>query len=84
MKVFLIFSIILFAISKIEAIRTTTDKFFEKSYMYPIFLETGGKIVKLEKRDIDDLGNKVKENIGNIKIESFIPEVKKEREEGGE
>lgn len=81
MKVFLIFSIILFAISKVETIKTTTDKFFSNSFMYPIFLETGGLIVKLDENDIGELENKVQKNISNIKIDSFIPEPKKEEQE---
>jgi membrane protein required for colicin V production len=47
-KVFLIFSIIIYAISQVETIRTSLDKKTQGSVMYPIFQEVGSYIIKLD------------------------------------
>lgn len=47
-KIFLIFSIIIYTLSNIEVVRKNIDQFTENSITYPLLLEFGGMIVKLE------------------------------------
>jgi membrane protein required for colicin V production len=47
-KVFLIFSIIIYAISQVEAIKNSLDKKTNGSIMYPILQEAGSYIIKLD------------------------------------
>ena len=55
-KVFLIFSIIIYAISQVNAIKTSLDKNTKDSIMYPIFQDVGSYIIKL---DTNELQNKI-------------------------
>jgi len=48
LKIFLVFSILAITLSNIAFIRSRMDKFLNKSFMYPIFLEVGKYIVKLD------------------------------------
>lgn len=47
-KVFLVFSIIAFISSNIEIINKNSSKLFENSKLYPILVDTGSYIVKLD------------------------------------
>lgn len=47
-KIFLIISVIVYALYQIESFKSTLDKKFEKSMMFPYLIETGGYIVKLD------------------------------------
>lgn len=59
-KVFFIFSIIIYALSSIEAIKQKLDNSIGDSMMYPIFQQMGDYIVKL---DTTQLSNKVGESV---------------------
>jgi len=48
LKIFLVFSILAIALSNIAFIKSRTDKYMNKSFMYPIFIEVGRYIVKLD------------------------------------
>ncbi|NOX14853.1 MAG: CvpA family protein [Epsilonproteobacteria bacterium] len=52
LKVFLVFSILAIALNNIAFIKSRTQKYMDKSFMYPIFLETGKYIVKLDTNNI--------------------------------
>lgn len=54
MKIFLVFSILAVTLSNIEFIRSRANEYLAKSFMYPIFLETGTFIVKLDTDKIVD------------------------------
>lgn len=47
-KIFLIISVIVYALYQIESFKSTLDKKFEKSMMFPYLVQTGGYIVKLD------------------------------------
>jgi len=48
LKIFLVFSILAIALSNIAFIKSRTDKYLNKSFMYPIFIDVGRYIVKLD------------------------------------
>jgi len=48
LKIFLVFSILAIALSNIAFVKSKTDKYMNKSFMYPIFIEVGRYIVKLD------------------------------------
>ncbi len=52
LKIFLVFSILAIALSNIAFIKSRTDKYMSKSFMYPIFIEVGRYIVKLDTSNI--------------------------------
>jgi len=56
-KIFLVFSILAVTLSNIEFIKTKADEYMSKSFMYPIFVETGTYIVKM---DSDKIANDLK------------------------
>ena len=56
-KVFIIISVIVFALSNIDIVRKNTRKFTAQSLMYPLFVKAGRWIVHL---DTDDLAEKSK------------------------
>lgn len=51
-KIFLVFSILAVTLSNIEFIKTKANQYMEKSFMYPIFVETGAYIVKMDSNKI--------------------------------
>ena len=51
-KIFFVFSILAVTLSNIEFIKEKADKFMQKSFMYPIFVETGTYIVKIDSKKI--------------------------------
>jgi membrane protein required for colicin V production len=67
LKVFLIFSVIIFALSNIEFARTKLDNALANSFLYEKFLFTGSKILSMEIKttpeDITDVTENVEENI---------------------
>ena len=83
-KIFLIFSIIAYGISNIQVIKKNIDKHVETSQIYPLLLETGQYIVKL---DIQELTSSQKsstkiqdtsiDNTLNPMIEDVQTEMKK-------
>lgn len=74
-KIFLILSVIAYALYQIESFKSTLDKKFEKSMVFPYLVETGGFIVKLDtskfttsskeesKEEIKEKANTTKEKI---------------------
>lgn len=59
-KIFFIFAIIIYALSKIEVIKTKLDDRLAGSMMYPVLQEVGNAIIKL---DTDGISKKIEENI---------------------
>jgi len=64
MKIFLVVSIIVFTLSNIEIVKQNIEKRVQNSFMYPIFLQFGSFLVKL---DTDSITNSVKNKIVKIK-----------------
>ncbi len=61
-KIFLVFSILAVTLSSIDFIKAKADEYMEKSFMYPIFLETGKYIVELDSKKI---ANDLKNSLGD-------------------
>jgi membrane protein required for colicin V production len=47
-KIFLIFSIIIYVLSNIPIFKYSVQNLFKGSFMYPIYLQTGAEIIKLD------------------------------------
>ena len=63
-KIFLVFSILAVTLSNIEFIKTRADEYMSKSFMYPIFVQTGTYIVKMDSKKIaNDLKQKTQSYI---------------------
>ena len=62
LKIFFIFAIIIYAISKIETIKNKLDEKLADSMMYPILQEVGNTIIQL---DTNGITQKIEENIEN-------------------
>ncbi len=70
-KIFLIFAIIFYALSKVDAIKNAIKAKVGNSFMYPIFVETGAAIIKMDtsaivkkiETSIDDTAKDVKEKV---------------------
>lgn len=61
-KIFLVFSILAITLSNIEFLKERANKYMAKSFMYPIFVETGAYIMKMDSRKIaDDIKNSLGE-----------------------
>lgn len=60
-KIFFIISIMIYILSSINLIKDRTTSLFKDSVIYPIYLEYGEKIVKLDKDQ--KIQNKIKEKI---------------------
>ncbi len=50
-KIFLIFSVIIYAISSIEVTKRVLEKYTKNSLLYPLLLEAGSYIIKLKPED---------------------------------
>ena len=80
-KFFLIAAVIAFAVYNIKAIRTNIDVVMKGSVLFPVLVETGGYIMKIDptevsseiNKTIDKTTQKVKENIQ----ENVVEQVKK-------
>lgn len=66
-KIFLIFSVIFYAIYNIEATKKTIDRYTKNSILFPLMVKTGGYIVKLSPKEITqkikEKSDEAKENI---------------------
>lgn len=51
-KIFLVFSVFLVAVSNIAFIQAKIETYLEKSFMYPIFMEAGQRIVNFNPDEI--------------------------------
>ena len=58
-KVFLIFSIIIYVLTNIPVLKSSVEKMFEGSMMYPIFTKVGAQIVKLDPSQLTDTSNSI-------------------------
>ncbi|MBL0687054.1 MAG: CvpA family protein [Sulfurospirillum sp.] len=62
-KIFLVFSILAITLSNIEFLKTRVDSYMSKSFMYPVFIEVGSYIVKM---DSDKIANDLKNTLGDV------------------
>ncbi len=67
-KIFLIISVLVYAISSIEATKKIVEKYTHDSFLYPYLLKTGGYIIKLKPEDfvasdVQAKGEKAKEAV---------------------
>jgi membrane protein required for colicin V production len=62
-KFFLIAAVIAFAISNIKSLKPTLDSMMENSILYPVFVSTGGFIMKID--PVEEVVN-VEENIDSL------------------
>ncbi|NPA04066.1 MAG: CvpA family protein [Epsilonproteobacteria bacterium] len=64
LKIFLILSILVYAISSIEATKKIVQKYTKDSILYPLMIKTGGYIIKFKPQDL--LSPETKEQAKNI------------------
>ncbi|WP_428739116.1 CvpA family protein [Sulfurimonas sp.] len=76
-KFFLIAAVIAFAISNIKSLKPTMDSLMNNSILYPVFVSTGGFIMKID--PIEEVAN-VEENIDTLtqKAEDATQEIVKD------
>ena len=76
-KVFLLFAIIIYAASSIKSFKKNLDKWGENSIVYPILLDTGKMIIKL---DTQNLQNKISNTVNKAveKTKESVEEIKKD------
>jgi len=79
-KIFLIFSVIVYAISNIEATKKTLEKYTKNSLLYPYMIKTGSYIIKLNPKEItqkvEEKTNEVKESIKKNVSEEGLKTIK--------
>ena len=57
LKIFLVFAVLTVTLTNIEFIKTKLEPYMEKSIMFPIFVQAGNYIVKLDTKNmLDNLG----------------------------
>ncbi|MDR0762787.1 MAG: CvpA family protein [Campylobacteraceae bacterium] len=66
LKMFLIFSIITFALSNISVIRGKLDGALDNSFMYKTLLSVGGKILNLKIETISDTAAQIKDDVQDL------------------
>jgi membrane protein required for colicin V production len=66
LKMFLIFSIIIFALSNITIIRNKLDGALDNSFMYKMLLSVGGKILNINAEIIPDGASEIKEDVQDL------------------
>ena len=66
-KIFVIFAIIIYAISNIGFIKSSVEKYTQNSYLYPALMATGSAIMKIEiaNKEVAPALDEVKEKIEN-------------------
>ncbi len=62
LKIFLVFSVLAIALSNIQFIQSRIQKYTDKSFMYPLFVEVGRYIIKLDTNDIVNKVTTTKDN----------------------
>lgn len=72
-KVFLILSVISYAVYQVDTFKTKIDKSFASSIVFPLLVDTGSYIVKL---DTSKITTKVQEVIPQEKLEEVIKDAK--------
>lgn len=91
-KIFFIFAIIIYALSKIDAIKTKLDEKLADSMMYPILHEVGNAIIQLDtngitkkiEENIETSVEEIKEDISTDIVENAQEEIKEQLEKVGE
>lgn len=73
-KIFLIFAVIIYALSSIEVTKKVLSKYTKHSLLYPYLVKVGGYIIKLKPEDF--ISPKVKEKIA-VKNKEIEQEVQK-------
>ena len=66
-KIFVVFAIIVYAISNIGFIKSSVEKYTQNSYLYPALMATGAAIMKIEitNKEVAPALDEVKEKIEN-------------------
>jgi len=68
-KIFVIVSAIVYALSSIEIVKKTTEKYTNKSFMYPLYCKTGEFVVSIDpekvKKEVNNIQEKTKESVEN-------------------
>jgi len=84
-KIFLIFSIIIFALSKIEAVNNKLQKKTAGSMMYPLLLSSGSYIIKIDTSNlvnqIENSMDKAAETANNVIKDISAQTIKEQAEE---
>ncbi|SFP09677.1 CvpA family protein [Hydrogenimonas thermophila] len=66
-KIFVIVSAIVYALSNIEIIKKTTEKYVAESFMYPLYYETGKFIINIDpekvKNEVNEIQKKAKKSV---------------------
>lgn len=74
-KFFLIAAVIAFAVSNVKALKPTLDSAFSNSVLFPVLVETGGFIMKIDPTDVGtDLNASVKD--ATQKVSNTLHETK--------
>ncbi len=81
-KIFLIFSVIAYAISSIEATKSVVQKYTKNSLLFPLLITTGERIIKLKPEqflssDVKREGAKVAKDVQEDVQKSAVEQVKK-------
>ncbi|MRI58198.1 MAG: colicin V synthesis protein [Epsilonproteobacteria bacterium] len=71
-KIFLIFSVIIYALSSMEVTKRVIEKYTKNSLLYPLMMEAGGYIIKLKPQDLvsNDIKEKGSQTTTQIKEET--------------
>jgi membrane protein required for colicin V production len=92
-KFFLIAAVIAFAVNNVKALKPTLDSAFSNSVLFPVLVETGGFIMKINPADmgkdvnasvanmtqkVSDTINKKTKELSDSKVDETIQEIKKE------
>ncbi len=80
-KIFLIFAIITYTISNIEIVKKNISSFTENSITYPILLEAGSLIIRLDGETFDLMPSTVKEQSQEVNREENSSEDNKSKVE---
>ena len=95
-KFFLIAAVIAFAVSNVKALKPTLDSAFANSVLFPVLVETGGFIMKIDPSDVGtDLNasvkdatqkvsntlNETKDKIVDSEVNKTVQEIKKQLKE---
>ena len=95
-KFFLIAAVIAFAVSNVKALKPTLNSAFANSVLFPVLVETGGFIMKIDPSDVGtDLNasvkdatqkvsntlNETKDKIVDSEVNKTVQEIKKQLKE---
>ncbi len=65
LKIFLLFSIVIFALRSIDIFRENIDSKLKNSYSYPYLIKTGDYIVKFNLKDVNKTMNTINKKVNN-------------------